>query len=256
MAKRKSDDTADTPSSKVNGSVVCQHMSSIREAQRAHETEGSRVQSAHKAAKKAGLALDALKLAMKLVAMDPGDAVNLYKLAGVYAEARSPGLLSQQDLFGDLVHAMPEVLAQMDMREIEAAGYSAGKKGELGQHDHHHEQGTEAAQCWERGYRAGKGVRMAEEEAGDRVPAAMPARGKRGSKAAPAPLASEKASPAPKASSKSKGSRKKAAAAEEAAPEADPDENVRDVADEPAENEAESEHLTEAEEATDEYAMA
>lgn len=183
MARKPKDAQVDLDA-KVNASLVCKHMNAIREAKDENASAGSAVEKVHKAAKADGLNLDALKLAMRLGKMDPAEASRFWMMTGLYAEARWPGLLEQNDLFsGKIIKAMPDQLEFLDLRELEAAGRTAGLRGELGRHDHNHETGSAQAQAWERGHHRGEKEREEmEAETGRSI--AAPATGRRVAKGA------------------------------------------------------------------------
>lgn len=117
---------------------------------------GMALAQAFKKAKADGAHLDALKMAIKIKRMDPDDAAQLLRQTIRYLRVMGSAAVNQLDLFAAPVDVEPEAADEFALAEVEAAGFAAGKKGEMGQRDHRWPVASSEAQAWERGWLRGQ----------------------------------------------------------------------------------------------------
>lgn len=123
---------AETRSHNVPPKVFLDHYRTIRDLKDAHADAGMAVARAKKAAKNAGIDLDALKMLEKLTALDLDEAEMQLKNLRMYAQWIELPIGSQMDMFGKAEPETVDAETAAEQREWVAGsrGYEAGAAGQ------------------------------------------------------------------------------------------------------------------------------
>lgn len=149
------------PAPNFNPSLLLSHLSKISAAKLDQGDAASATQAAHKAAKAAGINLDALKLLVKIRRMDPLEGGAFMSALINYGKATETAAFVQDDLFrGAAISPIPDSDRRLFMLDqIEIAGRMVGKAGDRTRDDHQYMAGSEEAAAWSRGWKLGDDVR-------------------------------------------------------------------------------------------------
>jgi hypothetical protein len=167
----------------VAPAVFLKHYREIRDLKDAHQEAGAAVARAKKAAKNAGIDLDALRLLEKLADLDPDEAeLRLAHLRNYAAWVGLP-IGAQLDMFGKapVAEVPPEEVEKQREHDAKTAGQAAGKSGDERQ-TNPHVPGDAQHVAWDKAWLKGHKAWMATQKA---IAAEMsPERSERGNGAA------------------------------------------------------------------------
>lgn len=178
---------AEARSHNVPAEVFLRHWREIRDAKKVKDEGGMGHTRAKKAAKNAGINLDALKLVEQFSELDTDEMELLLKDVIAYAKWLKLPVGTQMEMFAKPDVAMPSAEAQERHEEWEAGqdGLAAGGSGEL-RDANPHEPGSAKHASWDRQWAKGNKVWLREQnERADDLGenAGVPRRGRRRSQA-------------------------------------------------------------------------
>lgn len=156
---------AEARSHNVPPEVFLRHYREIRDAKSAHADTSMAVARAKKAAKGAGIDLDALKLLERLADLDSDEAEMQMRHLRTYAAWIGLPVGSQLSMFSEPAPAAADAKAAAEHREWAAgdAGLAAGRKGDE-RDDNPHEAGSAEHAAWARSWAKGHKVWLKSQE--------------------------------------------------------------------------------------------
>lgn len=136
----------------ISPATFLKHYRAIRDAETAHKSAGSIVQTAKKAAKSDGVDLDALRMLQKLAKLDSDEAELRIKHMMAYAQWAEMPLGTQTDLFGKAT-SVPEDEAEKQ-REFNASeeGRRASDGGQPRDSNPHTDAGSPEFVSWDKAW--------------------------------------------------------------------------------------------------------
>ena len=151
---------AEASSHNVPPAVFLKHYREIRDLKDVAADASAAVARAKKAAKNAGIDIDALKMLEKLASLDADEAELQIKHLQTYAAWIELPIGAQLDMWGKPEAATVDDKTAEEQREWAAAGegYKAGEKGDERDANPHHEPGSAEYAAWDKGWGRGHKV--------------------------------------------------------------------------------------------------
>lgn len=150
---------AEASSHNVPPAVFLEHYKTIKEARKAHAETGTAVARAKKAAKNAGVDLDALKVIEKWTDIDIDEAELQLKHVRIYAQWLESPLVTQLQMFSEINAPAVDEKTQEEQREWVAGsrGYEAGEAGHS-RENNPFDAGTPEFVAWDKSWTRGRKV--------------------------------------------------------------------------------------------------